>query len=114
MDAEVEGDPANVENENNNGTSGNNGNKDHGGQPNRRTTSNQRMGNKTTLTQGTRARKSVPAMGGVNKPHWYWPGTIALREIRRYQKSTKLLIWKLPFQWLVREIAQDFKTDLRF
>lgn len=50
----------------------------------------------------------------------YWqtclcrPGTVALREIRRYQKSTELLIRKLPFQRLVREIAQDFKTDLRF
>ena len=41
-------------------------------------------------------------------------GTVALREIRRYQKSTELLIRKLPFQRLVREIAQDFKTDLRF
>ena len=40
--------------------------------------------------------------------------TVALREIRRYQKSTELLIRKLPFQRLVREIAQDFKTDLRF
>lgn len=51
---------------------------------------------------------------------WSWvalcfrPGTVALREIRRYQKSTELLIRKLPFQRLVREIAQDFKTDLRF
>ncbi|KAK1496303.1 histone H3 [Colletotrichum cuscutae] len=42
------------------------------------------------------------------------PGTVALREIRRYQKSTELLIRKLPFQRLVREIAQDFKSDLRF
>lgn len=39
---------------------------------------------------------------------------MALREIRRYQKSTDLLIRKLPFQRLVREIAQDYKTDLRF
>ncbi|CAH2015823.1 unnamed protein product [Acanthoscelides obtectus] len=51
---------------------------------------------------------------GVKKPHRYRPGTVALREIRRYQKSTELLIRKLPFQRLVREIAQDFKTDLRF
>ncbi|VDO94761.1 unnamed protein product [Schistosoma mattheei] len=50
----------------------------------------------------------------VKKPHRYRPGTVALREIRRYQKSTELLIHKLPFQRLVREIAQDFKTDLRF
>ena len=60
------------------------------------------------------ARKSAPATGGVKKPHRYRPGTVALHEIRRYQKSTELLIRKLPFQRLVREIAQDFKTDLRF
>ncbi|XP_029837585.3 histone H3 [Ixodes scapularis] len=60
------------------------------------------------------ARKSAPATGGVKKTHRYRPGTVALREIRRYQKSTELLIRKLPFQRLVREIAQDFKTDLRF
>ncbi|KAL8278564.1 hypothetical protein RQP46_009056 [Phenoliferia psychrophenolica] len=60
------------------------------------------------------ARKSAPQTGGVKKPHRYKPGTVALREIRRYQKSTELLIRKLPFQRLVREIAQDFKTDLRF
>ena len=60
------------------------------------------------------ARKDVKVPGGVKKPHRYRPGTVALREIRRYQKSTELLIRKLPFQRLVREIAQDFKTDLRF
>ena len=65
---------------------------------------------------GIPARKSTPAAveGGVKKPHRYRPGTVALHEIRRYQKSTELLIRKLPFQRLVREIAQDFKTDLRF
>ena len=61
------------------------------------------------------ARKSAPASTtGVKKPHRYRPGTVALREIRKYQKSTELLIRKLPFQRLVREIAQDFKQDLRF
>ena len=60
------------------------------------------------------ARKSAPATGGVKKPHRYRPGTVALREIRRYQKSTNLLIRKLPFQRLVREIAQDYNSDLRF
>jgi len=60
------------------------------------------------------ARKSAPATGGVKKPHRYRPGTVALREIRKYQKSTDLLIRKLPFQRLVREIAHDFKADLRF
>ena len=42
------------------------------------------------------------------------PGVMALREIRHYQKSSTLLIRKLPFQRLVREIAHDFKTNLRF
>jgi histone H3 len=59
-------------------------------------------------------RRAPPATGGVKKPHRYRPGTVALREIRRFQKSTELFIRKLPFQRLVREIAQDFKTDLRF
>jgi len=38
----------------------------------------------------------------------------SFREIRKYQKSTDLLIRKLPFQRLVREIAHDYKNDLRF
>jgi hypothetical protein len=60
------------------------------------------------------ARNSAPATGGVKKPHWYRHVTVALHEIHRYQKSTDLLIRKLPFQRLVREIAQDFKSDLSF
>lgn len=60
------------------------------------------------------ARKSAPVSAGIKKPHRYRPGTVALREIRRYQKSTELLIRKLPFQRLVREIAQEAKADLRF
>ena len=60
------------------------------------------------------ARKSAPATGGVKKPHRFRPGTVALREIRKYQKNTELLIRKLPFQRLVREVAQDFNTNLRY
>jgi histone H3 len=60
------------------------------------------------------ARKSLPSKGGVKKPHRYRPGTVALREIRKYQKSTTLLLRKLPFQRLVREIAQGFQNNLRF
>lgn len=37
-----------------------------------------------------------------------------MREIRKYQKSTELLLRKLPFQGVVREIAQEYKSDLRF
>lgn len=75
------------------------------------------IGGKTFRKQLTTkaARKSAPASDTtVKKPRRYRPGTVALSEIRRYQKSTDLLIRKLPFQRLVREIAQNFKIDLRF
>lgn len=72
-------------------------------------------GAKAPRKKNTAVRRSAPATGGVKKPrHRYRPGTVALRQIRKYQKSTELLIRKLPFQRLVREIAQKFKTDLRF
>ena len=63
------------------------------------------------LAAKSSARKTATTTGGVKKPHRFRPGTVALREIRRYQKSTELLIRKLPFQRLVREIAQDFKVS---
>ena len=53
------------------------------------------------------ARINAPRTGGIKKPHQYRPGTVALREIRRYQKSTDLLIRKMPFQHLAREVLQD-------
>jgi histone H3 len=59
------------------------------------------------------ARKSAPATGGCKKPHRYRPGTVALREIRKYQKTTELLLRKLPFQRLVREVDQEYKDGLR-
>ena len=52
--------------------------------------------------------------GRLVKPHRYRAGTAALKDICHFQKTSVLLIQKLPFQRLVREIAQDFKTDLRF
>ena len=67
-------------------------------------------GGKVARKQFLVAKPRLDTSGGVMKPHRYRPGTIALREIRRYQKSTQLLIRKLPFQRLCREIAQDFKA----
>lgn len=61
---------------------------------------------------GKTARKT--AAGGTKKPHRYRPGTVALREIRKYQKSTDLLLRKLPFQRIVRNISEELKADLRF
>ena len=62
----------------------------------------------------TKGPLKISTAGGVKKRPRYRPGTVALREIRKYQKSTELLIRKLPFQRLVREIARDYKIDIRF
>ena len=66
--------------------------------------------------RGEKLAKAAAALSQTKKPHRYRPGTVALREIRRYQKSTELLIRKLPFQRLVREICQDLthKRDFRW
>ena len=60
------------------------------------------------------ARKAAPATGGCKKPHRYRPGTVALCEICKYQKSTDLLLRKLPFQRFVREVTQNVRGDLHF
>lgn len=60
------------------------------------------------------ARKTTINQSLLKRPRRFRPGTVALREIRKYQKSTDLLIRKLPFQKLVRQISQNFKADLRF
>ncbi|MCJ1311611.1 centromeric DNA-binding histone H3-like protein cse4 [Agyrium rufum] len=64
---------------------------------------------------GSGSRSMTSAVGGAatttaspahqRKKHRYKPGTLALREIRRYQRTTDLLLLKLPFSRLVREIA---------
>jgi histone H3 len=58
-------------------------------------------------------REKAQRMGGVKKPHRYRPETVALHKIRKYQKSTKLLIRKASFQCLVHKIAINFKSDLQ-
>ena len=50
----------------------------------------------------------------MKKARRYRPGTVALREIKKYQKSTELLLRKLPFQRLVREITNDLFTQDHF
>ena len=61
------------------------------------------------------ARKAAPdGDGGGDRKRKFKPGTVALREIRKYQKSTELLLRKKPFERLVCEIAQDFESDYRF
>ena len=65
-------------------------------------------------TRAVPNRKAKRQKGVPKRGHRYRPGTVALREIRRYQKSTDLLIRKLPFQRLIREITQDFMKNCSY
>ena len=68
---------------------------------------------KAALAEG--GEEAVQALkASLKKKRRFRPGTTALRNIRRQQKSTALLMRKLPFQRLVREIAKKYKEDLRF
>ena len=62
----------------------------------------------------TKAARAYQKDQGVKKPYRYRPGTVALRETRKYQKSNELLIRKLPFMRAVREISQDFHVVTRY
>lgn len=70
-------------------------------------------------SKSPRVSDASPAQDGSavkpKKAHRFRPGTVALREIRRYQKSTELLLRKAPFQRLVREVMRDYSRndDLR-
>ena len=64
-------------------------------------------------------KKNAPAQGGMKDnaekaKRRYRPGTVALREIRRYQKTTDTLLPRSPFQRVVREVAMDLNHELRF
>ncbi|GET87950.1 histone h3 [Leishmania tarentolae] len=62
------------------------------------------------------AKKEAKSMrgtssGGAHRRHWR-PGTVALREVRKYQRSTELLIARTPFRRLVKEIMSTFKDTM--
>lgn len=61
----------------------------------------------------TASMKPVPNPN-ARKPHRFRPGTVALMEIRRYQKTTDPVIPRKSFYRLCVEIGQEFKTDVRF
>ena len=63
---------------------------------------------------GKAPRTQIYAGQKKRRPRRYRPGTVVLREIRRYQRSSELLIRQIPFQRLVREIAQTHNPYLRF
>ena len=64
------------------------------------------------MTTGPVKQPRHPPSGRPRKPRRYRPGTQALRQIRKYQRSTELLIRKLPFQRLVREVSQEVSKEL--
>lgn len=62
-----------------------------------------------------KGKKSAGSQGAHMKKAFRWkPGTVALRTIKKLQKSTSLLIAKAPFSRLVREVAESHKAGLRF
>ena len=67
---------------------------------------------KTSIKKKSREKKTPVA--NTTRAYRFRPGTVAIREINRYQKSTELLIQKRPFSRFVREVANDYKTDTRF
>ena len=69
---------------------------------------------KAAVQSKKKTKKEIERAKELRKLNQNKQSLLALREIRQYQKSTKLLVPKLPFQCLIREVAQDFKTDLRF
>ena len=70
----------------------------------------------SSMSKASKAKKkTAPAEGGVKTGgRRFKPGTVALREIKRYQKGSNLLLLKAPFQRLVRAICDGIDSELRF
>lgn len=79
-----------------------------------RTRSNVDTHKKRSVTPPGISRVSFSKVTQTRARRRYRPGTVALREIRRYQNTTHLLVPRLPFQRLVREVASIYKNDIRF
>ena len=83
-----------------------------------------KMASKSSVASGSKAskamatdkmkKKTAPADGGMKRTRRFRPGTVALREIKRYQKATTLLLAKAPFQRFVRAICEGIDGQLRF
>lgn len=63
---------------------------------------------------GGKCPRTKPDQTAMKKLHRYRPGTVALREIRKYQKTTEPLIPRAPFKRLVKEVARDISPQIRF
>lgn len=70
----------------------------------------------SAAVEGKANKKRGTEVGVVvaKRPHRFHPGTVSLREIKRYQKSTVNLLQKLPFQRFIREISSNHTPDMRF
>ena len=79
----------------------------------KRTARKDEVGKKQSTFAKKQPRSQSDKASAQHQPHRYRPGMVALREIRRYQKSTELLICKLPFHRLVCEILQGFGVGFR-
>ena len=79
----------------------------------KRTARKDEVGKKRSAFVKKQPKSQTGQASAQQQPHRYWPGTVVLREIRRYQKSTELLIRKLPFQHLVRKILQGYGVGYR-
>ena len=77
----------------------------------KRTAREDEVGKKRSTFAKKQPRSQSDKASEQHQPHRYQPGMVALREIWRYQKSTELLIHKLPFQHLVCEILQGFGVE---
>ena len=86
----------------------------HGEDEANRAKIDRRKGTSGQLAQKAARKTKRSSANERVRPHRYRPGTVALREIRKFQNLNNLLIPKLPFQRLVCEIAQDRKRDVRF
>ena len=79
----------------------------------KRTARKDEVGKKRSAFVKKQPRSQTSQTSAQQQPHRYRPGTVALREIWRYQKSTELLIRKLPFQCLVHKILQGYGVGYR-
>ena len=79
----------------------------------KRTARKDEVGKKWSAFVKKQPRSQTGQASAQQQPHRYWPGTVTLRKIWRYQKSTELLICKLPFQRLVHEILQGYGVGYR-
>ena len=71
-------------------------------------------GSKSKMSNSKAKKKTAPAEGGVKRKNRFRPGTVALREIKRYQRETKMLLPRAPFQRFVRAICEGVDPDIRF